>query len=210
MSRTKGIITAFLLIASLTAMAGFAQSSGRGSIKGKVRGERKEPVAGVTVMVKQDDREMGQAVTDRKGEFAITGLMPGMYGLTFRKEGLSVGSLSNIEVKAGKTKELPDRLILTVNEAAQARLSGSVFNEGGFSVPGVRIELARLEADGSLRKLDGRLTNESGQFVFRLSPDKATYRVTAKAEGVSAQTKDIEIDGALVYRVAFTVQRPPK
>jgi hypothetical protein len=64
--------------------------------------------------------------------------------------------------------------------------------------------------DGTTRKLDGRLTNESGQFVFRLSPDKATYRITIKAEGVEAQTKDVEIDGALVYRIAFTIQRPPK
>ncbi|HKQ99618.1 MAG TPA: carboxypeptidase-like regulatory domain-containing protein, partial [Pyrinomonadaceae bacterium] len=157
----------------------------------------------------QGEREVAHVTTDRKGEFTIRGLAPGTYGLTFRKTGLSVGNMYDVEVKAGKTKELPDRLILSPNEASIARLSGSVFNPGGFSVPGVRIELARLEADGTPRKIDGRVTNESGQFVFKLSPDKATYRVTAKAEGAEAQSKDVEIDGALVYRVAFTIQRQP-
>jgi hypothetical protein len=206
-SKKIAVVLAALLLA---ATAAFAQGGATGGIKGKVRLENREAAAGVHVIVKQDEREVAQVMTDHKGEFNVTGLAPGVYGLTFQKTGLSVGSLGNVQVKAGKTKTLPDRLILTVSEATIARLSGSVFNENGFSLPGVRIELFRLGADGSARKIDGRLTNESGQFVFRLPPDKAAYRITAKAEGVEAQTKDVEIDGALVYRVAFTVQRPPK
>jgi hypothetical protein len=204
------LLAGVLLLAATAAQAQEGGGAATGGIKGRVRLENKEAVAGVTITVKQDEREVAQAVTDRKGEFNITGLAPGTYGLTFQKPGLSVGTLGNIQVRAGKIKSLPDRLILTVSEAAIARLGGSVFNEGGFSLPGVRIELARLEPDGSSRKIDGRLTNESGQFVFRLSPDKATYRVTAKADGAEAQIKDVEIDGAMVYRVAFTIQRPPK
>jgi Carboxypeptidase regulatory-like domain len=209
MSGSKRIV-ALLAVALLATATAFAQDRSKGSIKGKVRLESRKTATGVTVIVRQNDREVAQAVTGAKGEFVITGLAPGSYGLTFRKPGLSVGTLEHVEVKAGKTKELPDRLILTINEAAIARLGGSVFNEEGRSVPNVRIELARLEADGTARKIDGRLTNETGQFVFRLSPDKATYRVTAKAEGAQPLTKDVEIDGALVYRVAFTIQRPPK
>jgi hypothetical protein len=209
MSVSKRIVALLAVILLATATAS-AQDRSTGGIKGKVRLESRETVAGVTVIVRQNDREVAQAVTGVKGEFVITGLAPGSYGLTFRKSGLSSGTLENVQVKAGKTKELPDRLILTINEGSIARLSGSVFNEGGFSFPNVRIELARLETDGTAKKIDGRLTNESGQFVFRLSPDKATYRVTAKADGAQPQTKDVEIDGALVYRVAFTIQRPPK
>ena len=123
---------------------------------------------------------------------------------------MSVGSLEDIKVKAGKTTALPDRLVLTVNEASIARLWSSVFNDGGYSVPNVRIELARVQADGTIRKIDGRLTNETGQAVFRLSPDKATYRLTIRADGAEPQSKDVEIDGAMVYRVAFTIQRAPK
>ena len=210
MSKSK-TITALLAVILLAASTALAQSSSStGSIKGKVRVKGQGPTAGVTVSARQNDREVAQAVSDSKGEFLIKGLAPGIYGLTFRKTGLSLGTLDNVEVKAGKTKGLADRLILTTNEASDARLWSSVFNEGGFSMPGVRIELALVAADGTAKKIDGRLTNESGQAVFRLSPDKATYRITVRTEGAAAQTKDVEIDGAMVYRVAFTVQRPPK
>jgi hypothetical protein len=201
----------FLAAFLLAATAAFAQDSSKGGIKGKVRvADKNMAAAGVTVTVKQDEREVAHVVTDRKGEFSITGLQPGIYGLTFQKPGLSVGTLGNIQVKAGKMKSLPDRLILTSSESTIARLAGSVFNEAGRSIPNVRIELARVAADGSKgKRIDDRLTSESGQFVFRVSPDRATYRLTLKADGVEDQTKDVEVDGALVYRVAFTIQRPP-
>ena len=211
MSRLK--TTAMFLIAILLAVTAVsAQDSSKGGIKGKVRLAGSKAVAvAVTVTVKQDEREVTRVVTDHKGEFSITGLQPGIYGLTFQKPGLSVGTLGNIEVKAGKMRSLPDRLILTEGESSIARLAGSVFNEDGRSLPNVRVELARVGADGNKgKRIEDRLTNESGQFVFRLSPDKATYRLTVKADGVADQTKDVEVDGALVYRVAFTIQRPPK
>lgn len=209
MNRTKTIIT-FLVILLAAASTTFAQNGSTGGIKGKVRVKGQGPTADIAVTVRQNEREVAHAATNHKGEFQITGLAPGLYQMTFRKPGLSLGTLEDVQVKAGKMKELPDRLILTVSEASRAKLSGSVFNEGGFSVSGVRVELARVEADGTAKKIDGRLTNESGQFIFRLSPDKATYRITVKADGVEAQTKEVEIDGAEAYNVAFTIQRPPK
>ena len=201
------IISISVTLILLAGVGVFAQS-GAGSIKGKVRLENREAATGVTVTVRQGDREVTSATTDRKGDFLIKNLAPGVYGLTFRRTGLSVGTLEKIEVKAGQTRELPDRLILTVNEASIARLSGSVFTEGGYSLPGVRIELARRSTDGTLKRVDVRDTNESGQFVFRLSPERAVYRVTAKVDKGEAQTKDVEVDGAMVYRVAFTLKRP--
>lgn len=209
MKRTKTIVAALAVIL-LAASASFAQDRSTGGIKGKVRLESKKEVAGVAVTVRQGEREVAHAVTDAKGAFVVSNLAPGVYGLTFRKPGLSVGTIEGVEVKAGKTKSLPDRLILTINEASIARLSGSVFTESGKSFPGVPVELARVGADGTARKIDGRLTSESGQFAFRLSPDKATYRVTIKPQGAEPQTKEVEIDGALIYRVAFSVTRPPQ
>ena len=209
MSKVK-TITALLAVILLTAGAAMAQDKSTGAIKGKVRVKGQGPTAGVAISVRQNDREVAHTVSDNNGEFVVKGLAPGIYNLTLRRTGLSLGTLDSVEVKAGKTKSLSDRLILTTNEAADARLWSSVFNEGGFSMRGVRLELARLSADGTPKKIDGRLTNESGQAVFRLSPDKATYRITVKIEGAADQTKDVEIDGAMVYRVAFTVQRPPK
>src|SRR2546421_9728341 len=208
MNRSKAILILLGLI--MSAAAALAQGGNTGGIKGKVSVKGQGPTADVAVTARQGEREVAHAVTDSKGEFLITGLAPGVYGITLRKTGLSVGSLEDIKVKAGKTTALPDRLVLTVNEASIARLWSSVFNDGGYSVPNVRIERARVQADGTIRKIDGRLTNETGQAVFRLSPDKATYRLTIRADGAEPQSKDVEIDGAMVYRVAFTIQRAPK
>jgi hypothetical protein len=118
-----------------------------------------------------------------------------------------VGTIEDVEVKAGKTQSLGDHLVLGIDEGSIAFIRGSVFNQDDRSVPNVRIELARIEGDGIARKIDGRVTNEIGSFVFRLSPEVAKYRVTAKPNGGDPVSKDIEIDGAAVYRVALSLKR---
>lgn len=208
--RSYRVLFALLLIALAAATASIAQDRTKGNLKGKVRDEREAGVSGVAVIAQQGEREVARATTNRKGEFLIEGLAPGRYALTFRKPGLSTGTVQNIEVRAGKTSSLPDRLILRVDEGSIAFLRGSVFTPEGRSVRGARVELARLEANGVARKIDGRQTSESGEFVFRLTPDAAKYRVTVKADGAEPASKDVEIDGAAVYRVALSLQPAQK
>lgn len=208
--KSQRIIILLVSLMLLVATSALAQDKATGSIKGKVRVKGQGAASDVAVTLRQKETEIAHTVTNSKGEFIFQGIHPGTYGLTFRKPGLSLGTLDNIEVRAGKTNDLSDHIVLTVSEASIARLAGSVFNEGGYSVPGVRIEITRLSADGSQKRIDQRVSNESGQFVFRLSPDKATYRVTIKPDGAEAQSKDVEIDGASIYRIAFTITRPPK
>ena len=196
---TGGLLATILL--SITALA-----QGTGGIKGKVRVEVGSP-SGVVITAYQGEREVARAKTNDKGEFVITGLQPGRYSLSFRKPGLSVGRIDDVEVRAGKIRQLGDRLIMTVDEGSLALIRGSVFTAEGRSFPGVRVELARIEPDGSLRKLDGRITNETGSFGFRLPPDPARYRITAKADGMETASKDIEVDGAAVYRLALQLRR---
>ena len=155
-------------------------------------------------MLRQGEREVSRHLTDKGCSFLIQRLPPGIYGLTFRKPGLSVGTVESLEVKAGKTRSLGDRLILTIDEGSIAFLRGSVFNEGGRSVRGVRVELAKIQEDGSAKKIDSRVSNETGSFVFRLKPEAAKYRVTAKPNGLEPVARDVEVEGAAVYRVALT------
>jgi len=195
-----------LAFVAMAVMAGavLAQDRSTGAIKGKVRVETGTP-GGVAIIVRLGEREVGKFSTDKNGDFVIPRLSPGVYGLTFRKPGLSIGTIENVEVRAGKTRSLGDRLILTIDEGSIAFIRGSVFNTDGFSVPRARVELARIEEDGSAKKIDGRLTNETGAFVFRLSPEVCKYRVTAKINGTEPVSKDVEVDGAAVYRVALSV-----
>ncbi|MFN2517072.1 MAG: carboxypeptidase-like regulatory domain-containing protein [Pyrinomonadaceae bacterium] len=197
--------TFLLLVLMLLTVSVHAQDRSTGGIKGKVRVETGKP-AGVDVVVRQGDREVVRVVTDKKGEFLVSRLTPGLYGVTFRKPGLSVGTIENIEIKAGKTRSLGDHLVLSIDEGSIAFIRGSVFNQNDRSMPNIRIELARIEEDGTVKKIDGRITNEIGSFVFRLAPDAARYRITAKPNGAEPVSKDVEVDGAAVYRVALSLK----
>lgn len=202
--------TLFLFAVTL-AFAGVAlgQDKSLGAIKGKVRVETGTP-AGVTVVVRRGEKEVTRSTTDKNGDFLVSRLTPGIYGVTFRKPGLSIGSLEDIEVKAGKTRSLGDRLILTIDEGSIAFLSGSVFNPAGRSVPNAKVELSRILEDGTTKKIDSRVTTETGSFKFRLSPELGKYRVSVKADGSEPVTKDVEIDGAAVYRVALNLPAKPQ
>ena len=204
MKSNSKLVLVFLVLV-LVAGGMSAQDRSTGGIKGKVRVETGTP-SGVSVIVRQGEREVARGVTDRNGEFVVSRLAPGRYGVTFRKPGLSVGTIEDVEVKAGKPRSLGDRLVLAIDEGSIAFIKGSVFNQDDRSVPNIRIELSKLESDGTARKIDGRLTNEIGSFVFRLTPEVARYRVTAKPNGGEAVSKDIEIDGAAIYRVALSLK----
>lgn len=200
-------LLAIMLLTASVAVGQKDKDKSLGGIKGKVRVETGTP-GGVTVVVRRGETEVTRSTTDKNGDFVVSRLQPGIYGLTFRKPGLSIGSMEDIEVKAGKTRSLGDRLILTIDEGSIAFLSGSVFTAEGRSVPNAKIELLRILEDGTTKKIDGRVTTETGSFKFRLSPDPGKYRVSVKTDGAEPVTKDVEIDGAAVYRVALSL--PPK
>ena len=205
-NKTLFVLPIILLMAGV-AVGQKDKDKSLGTLKGKVRVETGTP-AGVTVVVRRGETEVTRSTTGKNGEFVVSRLQPGIYGLTFRKPGLSIGSLEDIEVKAGKTRSLGDRLILTIDEGSIAFLSGAVFTAEGRSVPNAKVELARILDDGTTKKIDGRVTTETGSFKFRLSPDPGKYRVSVKTDGAEPVSKDVEIDGAAVYRVALSL--PPK
>jgi carboxypeptidase family protein len=203
----KSVFVVVMILAG--SVAAMAQDKTLGAIKGKVRVETGTP-AGVTVVVRRGETEVTRSNTNKDGEFLVSKLTPGIYGLTFRKPGLSIGSIEDVEVKAGKTRSLGDRLILTIDEGSIAFLSGSVFSAEGRSVPNAKVELSRILEDGTAKKIDGRITTETGSFKFRLSPDPGKYRVSVKPDGAEPVTKDVEIDGAAVYRVALNLPAKSK
>ena len=176
-----------------------------GAITGRVKVAPGSTPGGVAVTVRRGDEEVARRETNSKGEFEFQGLAPGTYGLTLRKAGLEVGRMEDVEVRAGRTVSLKDKLYLPVDDGAIAHIRGSVFDANGRSVNAAKVELARVEPDGTLRKLDSRVSNGTGSFAFRLPPERAHYRLTAKADGAEPATEDLNIDGAAIYRVALSL-----
>ena len=176
-----------------------------GAIAGRVKVGAGATPGGVNIVVRRGDEEVARRETNAKGEFEIQGLAPGTYGLTLRKAGLEVGKMEDVLVRAGKTVSLKDKLYLPIDEGAIAHIRGSVFDANGRSVNGAQVELARVEADGSVKRLDRRVSNATGSFAFRLTPEHARYRLTAKADGAEPATEEVNIDGAAIYRVALSL-----
>src|SRR6266403_6071554 len=173
MTLTRSAFTAGAFF--LLSFSCFAQDKTTGAIKGKVRVERGSP-SGVAVILLRSNREVSRTLTDKRGDFVMSRVAPGSYSVKVRKAGLSVGTVDDVTVKAGQTRPLGDRLYLTIDEGSIAFIRGSVFTEDGRSVPGVRVDLARIISENSTQKLDSRITGETGEFVFRLPPDAARYR----------------------------------
>lgn len=209
--RLKIFLTLAALTLSLAAAGEAAQKKSKkpepttGGIAGRIRVDSGATPGNISVTVQQGDTEVSKTTTDARGNFEVQGLAPGSYGLTLRKAGLQVGRMENVEVRAGKTVSLKNHLFLPVDEGSIAHLRGSVFTAEGRGVGGARIELARIEEDGSLKKIDDRVANGYGMFAFRLPPARARYRVTAKADGMQVGTQDVEVDGAAIFRVAVTL-----
>ena len=181
-----------------------------GGISGRVRVDAGATASGISVEVRQGDRPVTETTTNAKGEFEVQGLAPGGYGLTLRKAGLQVGRMDGVNVRAGKTISLKDHLFMPRDQGTLAILNGSVFDAAGRSLVGARVELARVEADGSLKKLDSRVANVAGSFGFNLPPARARYRLTAKADGMEAATQDVDVEGAAIYRAALTLKPAAK
>ena len=188
----------------LFAFSSLASAQDTGGLKGKVRTTKGEGIAGVTVTVRQKGEDVTSAASDTKGNFIINGLKPGLYNLAFTKSGYSSGVLYNIEVKKKKETDLGDRLVLSVDQGTLVLVKGSVFNQDGVSVFGAKVEIEKLNSDGSTKKVGSGYTSESGEFTFRFPQGTAKYRVTATAKGVSA-SKEIEVDSAAIYRLAITL-----
>jgi hypothetical protein len=195
-------ITFVLLYCALPA---FAQEGG---IRGKVRLENGRDGTGVKISVRSGETEVASATTDKNGEFRVTGLRPGSYSVIFEKSGYNKGTLRKKVDVGSFVVELPDHLILKIDPSIFAYVRGSVFDPDGRSVAGASVELWRTFPDGKTKKVKDTQTGESGEFVFRLSPDAADYLVKVKVDRAEPDAKTVQVDGAEIYRLVPFVLKP--
>jgi hypothetical protein len=185
----------------LAAISAFAQSGG---VKGKVRSNKGTGIPNATVTAKQSGKDVKTVRADAKGTFQLAGLESGVYSLVFDADGFQSGLLQGVEVKNGNVRDLGEGLILRPDQGNQVIINGSIFYKEGTSLGGAKIEIARLNADGSYKKVSTLYTNISGEFTFRQPQAAAKFRITAKFKGAEA-VKEIDVDTAAIYRFALTL-----
>lgn len=197
----RRLFAGFVLTACFLLPSVFAQSGG---LKGKVRTNKGDGIANATIVARQKGKDVKTAKADQRGNFLLEGLESGTYNILFDANGFSSGVLYNVEVKNKNTRDLGDRLILFPDQGTQVILKGSVFYREGTSVTGAKVEIERINSDGSTKSLGSVYTNVSGEFTFRQPEGSAKFRVTAKFKGASG-TKEVEVENAAIYRLAITL-----
>jgi hypothetical protein len=190
------LLSAFCLVPSV-----FAQ----GGIKGKVRNNKGSAIAGALVTARLSGKDVKTVTADSKGSFTMEGLDAGVYNVVFDANGYATGVKFGVEIKNGSVRDLGDRLILAVDQGTQLIVKGSVFYREGTSVAGAKVEIERVNDDGTTKSLGSAYTNLSGEFTFRPPVGTNKVRVTAKFRGVSGAKEISEMVNAGIYRTAITL-----
>lgn len=204
--RTKISATVFFLTAFCLLSPVLAQETG--GAKGKVRNIRDEGIANATVAARQKGVDLKTVTTDAKGNFLLDGLSAGIYNLAFEARGYSAAVQYNVEIKKGKIRDLGDRLILMVDRSSRVIVRGSVFYKTGHSAGGAKVVIERVNGDGSVKKLLETGTDYLGEFTFSQPEGPAKLRIRATLKDGKG-TKEIEVDSAMVYRVAVALDSEP-
>jgi hypothetical protein len=190
-----------VLVVTLAVLS--AAAFGQGGVKGKVRSNRGNAIPNASVTARQNGRDIKSVRADGKGAFQLSGLSSGVYSIVFDADGFTSGLLQGVEVK-NNVRDLGERLILFPDQGTQVIVNGSVFYKEGTSLGGAKIDIERVNSDGSVKKLTSIYTNVGGEFTFRQPQGAAKFRITAKYKGATG-SKDIDVDTAAIYRLAITL-----
>lgn len=190
-----------LLAAYGSVLTVHAQATG---VKGKVRNLRGDGVSGATVSARQNGQDIKSTKSGAKGDFILDGLEAGIYNIAVEARSYSSGVLYEVEVKKGKIRDLGERLILAGDKGTQVIVIGSVFYKSGHIAMGAKVEIQRVNADGSVKKMGEVYSNSEGEFSFRQPEGPAKFRIKATLQKGSG-SKDLDVDSAAIYRLAISL-----
>jgi len=117
MFRTILLSISILCLAFLGSPA-LAQQTTTGAVQGSVQDANKAPIAGATVTL-TSAQGTRNTTTDSKGAFRFPYLIPGMYGLSARREGFNTVEHSNVDVRLGQTVSMEITLQPTSTEKVE-------------------------------------------------------------------------------------------
>ncbi|MEW6128133.1 MAG: carboxypeptidase-like regulatory domain-containing protein [Acidobacteriota bacterium] len=199
-----------LTLISIFSLTAFAQQ--KGTLKGKLEDEKGKPIVGAEVRVMSSrTRKVQETATDKDGNYVFE-LDADSYTLSFDAEGRQGGTLRVMQqVEEGKETKVKTYQLPKARRTSLLR--GSVFDEQGFSLQGVRLKLQRIRNDEEARenkKIDSvkmeYISNSRGEFAFRLPPVRARYQVTAILSGYKPQTKTVDVGEDESVPLAFTLE----
>src|SRR5258705_13854205 len=129
MKRTSGLVSsAVFLLALLAARESAAQLNNAAAVRGQVKDEQGQPLAGVNVELefKGESRVkiLKKAVTDKKGGYIYSGLVPGAWSFRFSKAGYKPAEVKT-ELSLGGISEIAPVVMATGGDNSMAGAIGA-------------------------------------------------------------------------------------
>jgi hypothetical protein len=203
MSALSGLLTVALALPAVQAT---------GTLKGKLEDHKGKPLSGAFVRVmKSRDRSVSETQTDASGYYSFQ-LEPDHYILSIDAEGFQgVTLVAMQQVEEGKVTEV--KTVRVEKEKRTSLVRGAVFDPQGFGIPGATVKLERIpteEEEKDKKKIQSLrrdyITNNRGEFAFRLPPERARYKVTAIRSGFKSETKVVDVSENEAVPLAFTLE----
>lgn len=94
-----------------------------------------------------------------------------------------------------------------------ALISGSVFQESGYSLPDAAVTLVAEPPSGDAAVKVPKMEMASdarGEFIFRVPPSPMSYTIVVAAKGYQSQRKSVSVEGETRIEVTFQLERESK
>ena len=202
--KLKYVISGVIVLCAIFTGSAFGQS---GSIKGKVREQNGRSLEDVLVRATnaRNKESKFEIKSDSKGEFTFAELPAGEYSLSFEKQGFKTFTTRKLEVTSGDTIKLSRVIEMAREGESYSVIRGAVFHGAGFTLRNAIVTLERI--DGIKKLKQDAVSQDGGEFAFRLKAEKARYRITAMAKGFQPASLEIEIESDEVRNIALTLQQ---
>ncbi len=207
-------LRSFLTLSFIALIFTIAQAEG-GQIQGKVKEESGKSLAGVTVKANRavtrslDNQDTNQkdyeAKTDDKGDFVLSGLLPGNYALTFELTGYRTFVTRRFELAAGETFKVPKAIELSREPEAHSLIRGAVLDATGYSLENASVSVERT--DGKKFKKIEKASVIGGQFAFRVPSETGTYRLSASADGFVTAVQVVSVDKNEIRSIVIQLEK---
>ncbi len=184
-----------------------------GWVVGRVVSTKGKAIAAATVRATPaGEGAVVEASTSAKGTFRIE-LAPGEYRLEFEATGFASSALrERVTVASGKTTKVKYRVELPAASVGST-IRGSVFTADGRSVPGIKVVLERLAADGRSVIADetrSTRTDAMGIYAFHVADGEANYRVSTNSDDYQDSTTTVAAGGGVLVNVPALKIKPRK
>jgi hypothetical protein len=156
-------------------------------------------------------RAVKEAKTDEFGSYSFE-LEPDDYTISFDADGFQGGTLREMQ-QVEEGKETKVKTIQLAKARRTSLLRGAVFDSEGRSLAGVRLKLARVPTMDEIKESKkvqslsmSYITNNRGEFAFRLPSVRARYQITATLSGYKPETKNVEVNEDEAVPLSFSLE----